>query len=93
MAKSRKKARKPAKRTAKKRKPAVKAKARKPAKKTRRAKRRKQVSIVDTVDRRGARNRRIAQPPRRTQHVRRLKFSGRAPRCARPLTRGGVSCI
>ena len=49
MAKSRKKARKPAKRTGKKRKPAVKARARKPAKKTRRAKRRKQASIVDTV--------------------------------------------
>jgi hypothetical protein len=49
MAKSRKKARKAAKRTAKKRKPAVKARSRKPAKKTRRAKRRKPASIVDTV--------------------------------------------
>jgi hypothetical protein len=52
MAKSRKKARKApkrsAKKTAKKRK-AVKAKARKPAKKTRRAKRRKQTSIADAV--------------------------------------------
>jgi hypothetical protein len=49
MAKSRKKARKAAKRTARKRKPAVKARSRKPVKKTRRAKRRKQASIVDTV--------------------------------------------
>ena len=48
MAKSRKKARKAAKRTAGKRR-TVKAKARRPAKKTRRAKRRKQMSIVDAV--------------------------------------------
>ncbi|MBX9826392.1 MAG: hypothetical protein K2Y27_15550 [Xanthobacteraceae bacterium] len=48
MAKSRKKARKAAKRKAGRRK-TVKAKARRPAKKTRRAKRRRQVSIVDAV--------------------------------------------
>jgi hypothetical protein len=49
MAKSRKKARKAGKRTAKKKRKPVTAKARRPAKRTRRAKRRKQTSIVDAV--------------------------------------------
>ena len=92
MAKSRKKARKAAKRTAKKRK-TVKAKARRPAKKTRRAKRRKQTSIVDTVTGSGARNRRIAQPPRRTPTRSKTEFSGARAAMRRPLTRAGVLCI
>ena len=59
MAKARKKARKPAKRTAKKRK-TVKARARRPAKRTRRAKRRKQTSIVDMVRETGELRSRLA---------------------------------
>ena len=49
MAKSRKKARKAAKRTTARKRKSVKAKARRPARKTRRVKRRKQTSMLDTV--------------------------------------------